>query len=302
VRTHDGLRLHVQVDGPDDAELTVVLAHCWTSDHESWRYQVRDLRTAFGNDIRVISYDHRGHGRSDATPRADATIENLGQDLADLIDAYAATGPLLLAGHSIGGMALMALAEQRPELYAERVVGVMFVATSGGSLHEVTLGLPRFGERAKARIPRVLAVRSRMLSRRQRRRAPMVESMVARRFLFGEPMRLRDHALAVDGIINTPAASMCGFFDDLMRHDRVEGLSVLAGGPVHVLVGDRDRLTPPAHAELLAAKIPGATLTVAPGAGHMLPLERDELVSQTMVTMIRRYGARVHDSWDTRSR
>lgn len=116
----------------------------------------------------------------------------------------------------------------------------------------------------------------------------MVESMVARRFLFGEPMRLRDHALAVDGIINTPAASMCGFFDDLMRHDRVEGLSALAGVPVHVLVGDRDRLTPPAHAELLAAKIPGATLTFAPGAGHMLPLERDELVSQTMVTMIRR--------------
>lgn len=288
MRTHDGLRLHVQVDGPVDAELTVVLAHCWTSDHESWRYQVRDLRTAFGNDIRVISYDHRGHGRSDATPRADATIENLGRDLADLIDAYAATGPLFLAGHSIGGMALMALAEQRPELYAERVVGVMFVATSGGSLHEVTLGLPRLGERARAQIPRVLALRSRMLSRRQRRRAPMVESMVARRFLFGEPMRLRDHALAVDGIINTPAASMCGFFDDLMRHDRVEGLSALAGVPVHVLVGDRDRLTPPAHAELLAAKVPGATLTVAPGAGHMLPLERDELVSQTMVTMIRR--------------
>ena len=52
-----------------------------------------------------------------------------------------------------------------------------------------------------------------MLSRRQRRRAPVLEAMVARRFLFGDDMRLRDHALAVEGIITTPAASMCGFFE-----------------------------------------------------------------------------------------
>jgi pimeloyl-ACP methyl ester carboxylesterase len=99
-------------------------------------------------------------------------------------------------------------------------------------------------------------------------------------------MRLRDHALTVEGIINTPAASMCGFFEDVMRHDRVEGLSVLDGLPVHVMVGSKDRLTPPSHAELLAEKIPGARLTVAPGAGHMLPLERDALVTEALLELV----------------
>ena len=154
------------------------------------------------------------------------------------------------------------------------------------SLHEVTLGLPRIGEKVREQIPTILAMRSRMVSRRRRRRAPFIEAMVARRFLFGDDMRLRDHALTVEGIINTPAASLCGFFDDIMRHNRVEGLSALADLPVHVMVGDKDRLTPPSHAELLAEKVPGATLTVAPGAGHMLPLECDALVTEALVELV----------------
>ncbi|HEU4514312.1 MAG TPA: alpha/beta hydrolase [Nocardioidaceae bacterium] len=286
LRTHDGLDLHVHVEGPEDAALTVVLAHCWTSDHDSWRYQVRDLRHRFGDDLRVVTYDHRGHGASDETPEPAATIENLGRDLSDLIDAHASDGDLVLGGHSIGGMTLMALAEHRPGLFTERVRGVLLVATSGGSMHEVTLGLPRFGDKVREQIPRMLAMRSRMVSRRRRRKAPFVEAMVARRFLFGEEMRLRDHALTVEGIINTPAASMCGFFEDIMKHDRVEGLSVLAGLPVHVMVGSKDKLTPPSHAELLAEKVPGARLTVAPGAGHMLPLERDALVTEALVELV----------------
>jgi pimeloyl-ACP methyl ester carboxylesterase len=247
---------------------------------------VRDLRHRFGDSLRVVSYDHRGHGASDPTPKHAATIENLGRDLADLIDAHAPDGDLVLAGHSIGGMTVMALAEHRPALFEQRVRGVLFVATSGGSLHEVTLGLPRVGDRVREQIPVMLAVRSKMVSRRRRRRAPVIEAMIARRFLFGEDMRLRDHALAVEGIINTPAASMRGFFEDVMRHDRVEGLSVLAGVPVHVMVGDKDRLTPPSHSELLAEKVPGARLTVAPGAGHMLPLECDALVTEALVELV----------------
>jgi pimeloyl-ACP methyl ester carboxylesterase len=286
LRTHDGLDLHVHVEGPDEAALTVVLAHCWTSDHDSWRYQVRDLRHRFGDAVRVVSYDHRGHGASDHTPKHAATIENLGRDLADLIDVHAPDGDLVLAGHSIGGMTLMALAEQRPELFAERVRGVLLVATSGRGLHEVTLGLPRVGERVREQIPLMLAMRSRMISRRRRRRAPVVETMIARRFLFGDDMRLRDHALAVEGIINTPAASMRGFFEDLMRHDRVEGLSAMAGLPVHVMVGAKDRLTPPPHSQVLAATIPGARLTVAPRAGHMLPLECDALVTEALIELV----------------
>jgi pimeloyl-ACP methyl ester carboxylesterase len=286
VRTHDGLELHVHVEGPKQTAVTVVLAHCWTSDHDSWRYQVRDVRHRFGDAVRVVTYDHRGHGASDETPEGAATIENLGRDLAAVVDAHASEGHLVLAGHSLGGMAVMALAEQRPDMFAERVRGVLFVSTSGGSLHEVTLGPPRLSGLVRERVPALLAMRSRVLSRRRRRRTPVIEAMVARRFLFGDDMRLRDHALAVEGIINTPAASMCGFFVDLMRHDRLEGLTLLADVPVRVLAGDRDRLTPPSHAVILAERIPGARLTMASGAGHMLPLERDALVTAALVDLV----------------
>lgn len=289
LRTHDGLDLHVRADGPRDAPVTVVLVHCWTSDHDSWRYQVRDLRSTYGHGIRIVTYDHRGHGQSHPAPKHAATIENLGRDLADVIEAHAPQGDLVLAGHSIGGMTIMELAALRPELFAERVRGLCFVATSGGGLRSVTLGLPDFGERVKDRIPHVLAFRARTLSRKQRLRAPTIESFVVRKLLFGDRMRLRDHMLTVEGLVNTPPASMTGFFEDLMRHERHEPLATtLSGIPTLVLVGDRDRLTPPDHARRLAEAIPGARLLVSPGAGHMLPLERDRHVSEMLTHLVDR--------------
>jgi pimeloyl-ACP methyl ester carboxylesterase len=139
----------------------------------------------------------------------------------------------------------------------------------------------------RAQIPRMLALRSRTLTRRARRRAPIIERRVVRTFLFGEPMRLVDAALTVDGIINSPSATMRGFYEDCMRHDGAAGLKVLEGIPTQVLVGSRDLLTPPTHARRIADAVEGAVLTVAPGAGHMLPLERDELVSGVLVRLIR---------------
>ena len=187
-----------------------MLAHCWTSDHDAWRYQLRDLRTWFGDAVRVIGYDHRGHGASDECPQEAATIENLGRDLAAVIDACTA-GDLVLAGHSIGGMTVMALAEHRPDIRRPGPRG----AVRG---HLGRLAGPGPAQSAPARRdPRRAGHRSgsppcsppsRMLSRRQRRQAPVLEAMVARRFLFGDDMRLRDHALAVEGS-STPRPRRC---------------------------------------------------------------------------------------------
>jgi len=286
MRTFDGLTLDVRTYGPQDVPLTVVLAHCWTLNQEDWHYQVRALQQEFGHRIRIVTYDHRGHGGSEAAPRHDCTIDNLARDMGDVIATYAPTGRLVLGGHSIGGMTIMALADQQPELF-DRVVGAAFVATSSGDLDTVTLGLPEMGTFLRGQIPRMLALRSRTLSKRARRRAPIIERQVVRRFLFGRPMRLVDAALTVEGIINSPAATMVGFYEDCMHHDRATGLMVLDGFPSHVLVGTRDVLTPTAHARRLADAIDGAVLTVVPEAGHMLPLERHELVSGVLVRLIR---------------
>jgi pimeloyl-ACP methyl ester carboxylesterase len=292
LRTADGLRLHVDVTGDDDAEVTVVLAHGWTQSSETWRYQVRDLPGTAGARLRMVRYDHRGHGRSDGTAEADATVENLATDLGRVIDELAPEGPLVLAGHSMGGMAMMALAGQRPELFAERVVGALFVSTSGGGLDRVTLGLPRrMGERMRNRLPRLLAARARMLSRRRRRRPPTIESQVVRRFLLGRPKRLADHRVVLTDLVATPADSMCGFFSDLMRHDRSAALAALETVPTRVMVGDCDRLTAPGHARRLAESMPWAELDVLPGAGHMLPLERDGAVTEALAAMVASQGS-----------
>ncbi len=167
----------------------------------------------------IVTWDHRGHGGSDVAPKRACTIEHLARDMADVIEMHAPDGKLVVGGHSIGGMTIMALAEQRPEIF-ERVVGTAFVATCSGELHTVTLGLPEMGRFVRSQIPRVLAFRSRTLTKRARRRAPIIERRVVSRFLFGRPMRLADAALTVDGIISSSPATMVGFYEDCMHHDR----------------------------------------------------------------------------------
>ena len=281
--------LAVSTYGPSDAPVTVFLAHCWTLNRSDWHHQVRDLQQEFGHRIRIVTWDHRGHGDSAPVARSEALVETLALDWGDLIDHLAPRGPLVLAGHSIGGMTLMALAEQRPEIF-ERVVGVAFVATSSGALDTVTLGLPEAGRTVRAQIPRMLALRSRTLSRRARRRAPLMETVVMRRFVFGRPLPLADAALAVEGLISCPGDTVVGYYEDCMRHERTRALKVLEGIPTQVLVGTRDVLTPPSHARRIAEHVEGAVLTVAPDAGHMLPLERDRLVTGVLVRLIRPYA------------
>jgi len=285
VRTYDGLRLHVTAYGPPDAPVTVLLAHCWTSDAEDWHYQVRDLLGRFGHGIRLVTWDHRGHGRSDAAPESACTIANLARDLGDVVDAYAPHGRLVIAGHSIGGMTMAALPEARPDL-VPRIAGLAFVATSSGRLDTVTLGLPEVGPAVRNRLPFVLAARARLLSRRTRRRSPSIERAVVNRFLFGERLRLRDAGLVVDQLVACPPATMAGFYRDFLRHERTAALAAYDAIPTRVLVGDADRLTPLPHARRIAGAIRGARLIVAPGAGHMLPLECDELVSGQLAELV----------------
>jgi len=235
--TYDGLELAVTTYGPETAPVAVLLGHCWTSDQDDWRYQVRDLLREFGHGIRIVAWDHRGHGLSQPTPKHDCTIDNLARDMSDVIDALAPHGRLFLAGHSIGGMTIMALAEQRPELFEERVAGAVFVSTSSGDMESVNLGLPEVGKALRTQIPRMLALRSRTLSKRARRRAPIIERLVMRKIVFGHPQRVRDTALAVEGLIKSPAATMVGFYEDCMRHERTAAVEVLDAIPPHVLVG-----------------------------------------------------------------
>jgi pimeloyl-ACP methyl ester carboxylesterase len=92
MRTFDGLELDVSTYGPEDAPVTAALSHCWTVNQEDWHYQVRALQREFGHRIRILTWDHRGHGNSEVAPKSACTIAHLARDMADVIDTHAPQG------------------------------------------------------------------------------------------------------------------------------------------------------------------------------------------------------------------
>ncbi|MEV1115307.1 alpha/beta hydrolase [Actinosynnema sp. NPDC049800] len=270
--TSDGTALHVVDSGPPDAEVTTVLLHGWTLDHTSWDAVAPALPG------RVLRYDHRGHGASAPAPVGTATIARCADDLAELVAARVPTGRLVLAGHSMGGMTIMALAEQHPSLL-DRVDGVVLIATSSGELAGSTLGLP--GPFGRAFVAGEKAVNRQIV--RLRRAELLKRTEVVRPglrwLLFGKRPSWREVAMTAAMVGRCHPVSMVGFRDSLDEHDRRRALAGLAGIRTVVLAGAEDRLTPLRHARVLADELPHAELVIHLGAGHMLPLERADEVT-----------------------
>ncbi len=279
--TSDATSLFVRESGPADAPVTLVLAHGWTLTQGSWDPVV----AALPSTVRVLRYDHRGHGLSDPAATGTATIAQLGDDLAELISARVPAGRVVLAGHSMGGMAVMALAERHPELFADRVAGVGFVATSSGGLDRVTLGLPDW------MAPRVAAIERRLNRRIGRsRRVAVGRSRIAaaglRWLLFGSRARAEDVAATAAQVSRCDPASMVGFRASLGEHSRRAALAAMRSVPVVVMAGSVDRLTALPHARAIAAALPSALFVVYPDAGHMLPYERAADIAGHVLSLI----------------
>lgn len=285
VQTADGVALHVEEHGPVDAAATFVLTHGYTQASSLWSGQVRDL-VAARPDLKVVVYDHRGHGRSGRTLREAATLEQLGRDLAAVVEATAPAGRLLLGGHSMGGMALMAFAEQHPDVVRERVAGVAFVGTSSGGMADVTWGLPRPVARAVNRLLPTLNAAAWKLEQRGRPRTQIgrVEAFVN----FGRGADPADVRAVLDVQKACTAETMHFFLGTFSDHDRAHALAALADVPAVVIVGERDRICPAEHSRTIAAALPRAELAVYPGAGHMVHLERRDEVGRQLVRLVER--------------
>ncbi|GHF77446.1 pimeloyl-ACP methyl ester carboxylesterase [Amycolatopsis bartoniae] len=280
--TADGTALYVDVTGPENAPVTLVLVHAWTQDHTEWAPILPLLPT----DVRVLRHDHRGHGASAPAKPGTATIAQLADDLAEVIADRAPEGRLVLAGHSLGGMTVMELAERHPELVRERVAGVAFIATSCSNMDRLTLGLRGPAGRAAIRADKALA---RMLSRYGKDSAPVPAPLArpATKWLaFGKKAVRADVRAMTDQVLRAHPSSIGGFRDSISRHDRREALATLAGKPGVIMVGDRDRLTPVPHARVIADELPGAEFVLFPGAGHELPYERKHGVAKRLTQLV----------------
>lgn len=293
----DGVPLHVEIDEPEHpvarlpkgaAVPTVVFCHGYTLSLRCWVFQRRALKAA---GYRVVLWDHRGHGRSGAGSKESYDVDQLGLDLACVIREAAPTGPLILVGHSMGGMTLMALAVQEPELIKERVLGVAFVSTSPGGLSGVSWGLGKVLGKAVHRMGPVavgqLAGRQGLVNSALRA-GHDVEEFLVDRYSFASPVPLSIVRLTADMIFGTRIEVISEFMETFDRHDKREALKAFIGVETLVLNGVDDLLTPPQHSEEIVRLIPGAEHVLINDAGHIVMLEHGDVVNEQLLSLIER--------------
>jgi pimeloyl-ACP methyl ester carboxylesterase len=288
VLADDGVSLHVEIDGPDDAPLTVVFCHGYALNQDAWHYQRRDLP-----GTRMVFWDQRSHGRSGRSRPTHATIDQSGEDLYAVLRATVGAGdPVVLVGHSMGGMSIMALADRHPELFGDQIVGVALINTSSGGLAEITLGLPLV--LAKVVLPLASGVVSGLGRRaelvdRTRHAGADIAFMVIRRMGFADKYVSPTVVDFVEEMIrNTPIDVIAEFYPALMAHDRLTSLDVIGRVPTLVMAGGEDRLTSSAHGRAIADAIDGAEMIEVAEAGHLLPLEYPGIVTGALRGLIAR--------------
>ncbi|TNY38763.1 alpha/beta fold hydrolase [Thermomonospora catenispora] len=305
VHADDGVPLHVEIDehpGDAVAPLTVVFCHGYALNQDVWHYQRRDLVRSVPGPLRLVFWDQRSHGRSGRGDPRRATVDQTGEDLhAVLRAATRPDEPVLLVGHSMGGMSIMALAGARPELFGDRIAAVALINTSAGRLAEMTLGLPP----ALARLVQPLAggalrglSRTPALVDRARALGADLAFMVTRRMAFADAAISPSVVDFLEQMIRaTPIDVIAEFYPALMAHDKSAALEAIGRVPTLVMVGGRDGLTPPEHGRRMAEAMPGSELVEVTDAGHVLPLEHPGMVTGGL----RRLIARVRPAAEERS-
>jgi len=278
VTTGDGVQLAVRDSGSRHADHTVIFLHGLCLSQESWRYQIDHLLRRYDDAVRVISYDHRGHGRSGQAPMNSYRVEQLADDLAQVLTACRVSGPLTLVGHSMGGMAALCYLA-RPA--AERPIephGLVLVATAAGKLSERGLG-------------RLLATRAtdvlftlidRTPARALGALAGPLCATLQRCRTGATATRATLTAVTAAALATTPVPTAAGFLPSLRSYDQYHSLGSIRASTV-IVSGAADVLTPPSHARDLAAAISRSTHVHIPTAGHMLPHESPHVINAAIV-------------------
>lgn len=291
VLADDGVPLHVEIDEPEPesgtgAPLTVVFCHGYTLNQDSWHYQRRDLA-----GTRMVFWDQRSHGRSGRSNPIHATIDQTGEDLYAVLRATVRPGdPVLLVGHSMGGMSIMALADRYPELFGDQIVGVALVNTSHGGLSELTLGLPLvLAKMMRPLAPGVVRGLGRQagIVDRTRQAGADIAFMVIRRMGFADKYVSPTVVDFVEEMIRaTPIDVIAEFYPALMAHDKLASLAVVGRVPALVVAGGQDRVTAATLGRTLAGEIGDAELIEVADAGHLLPLEYPGIVTGALRRLI----------------
>lgn len=285
----DGVVLHVEEVGPENAPLTVIFGHGWTLRSGAWHYQRIGLAGpgfgagGKGPQARLVFFDQRSHGKSSRASSDHVTMIDLAGDLASVMATAAPAGPVVLVGHSMGGMALITLAGLRPNLFSERVAGVGLVSTSSSEMSNPQIARSLLSSNSLLKLATMTAARYPKLIERGRAGSRDAVWLLTRALGFAQkdvPGELVDY---LDEMISaTPIQVIADFAPALIGLDQSAALPVLERIPVVVICGDADLQTPLSRSRAIAEALPDAELVVISGAGHMAIMERPDIVDDAL--------------------
>jgi 3-oxoadipate enol-lactonase len=258
----NGIDVHYTLDGPANAPV-VTLSHSLATDGSMWAPQLAALRARY----RVLNYDTRGHGGTEA-PTAAYTLDQLAADAGALLGALGIT-KTHWCGLSMGGMIGQTLALQRPELFASL------------SLCDTSSRIP-----AEARplwADRITIAHDQGME-------PLVEPTLGRWLTAPFRERRRDIVETVARMIrSTPPqgyAGCCHAISALDLTDRISAISI----PTLIVVGEEDQGTPVAASKVMHERIKGSELVVIPSAAHLSNLEQPEAFTAALTGFLAKHA------------
>lgn len=273
VRTPDGVELAVRDFGPQSADHTVVLLHGLCVSDAVWRRQIPYLLSTCDEVVRVVSYDHRGHGRSSDAPKGTYQIDQLASDLAEVLAALEIGGRLTLVGHSMGGMTALAYLARPTSQRPLDPQGLVLIATAAGRLTRQGLG-------------RMLAVPGADALLGLARRLPRSAlGSLARPVCWTAGRLWPAHRVMVDAVAaavaDTSLLTALSFLPGLRKYDQRRFLRDIRAQTI-ILSGADDPITPAVHSRELASAIADAVHINVPHTGHMLPREAPHVVNDAI--------------------
>lgn len=280
VLTGDGTRLACTDHGDLAAPHTVVFLHGLCLKSTSWTHHINQLTDHYGPAVRIITYDHRGHGSSAGAPALSYTIDRLAADLSDVLRALRVQGPLTLVGHSMGGMTALAYHDQPCNQRPVEPTGLVLIATAAGKLTQRGLGRLLAGPAAATLLHQAAT------------HAPDTLLCTIAGPICTLLSHLGDHlasttlaSVTLTALTTTRPRTALGFLPALRTYDLYPTLHKISAQTV-ILSGDLDPLTPAEHSRDLAAAIPGARHITVAGAGHMLPKQAPDVILRAITDVI----------------
>jgi pimeloyl-ACP methyl ester carboxylesterase len=231
---------------PDPRKPLIVFLHGAGMDHSVFALQSRWFAH---HGYRVLAVDFPGHGYSGGAPLTD--IPALAAWTAELVAGQG--GRAALVGHSMGALVALATAARFPERVS--AIGLIGVGEKM-PVHPDLLAAAKAGHRDAVDMVSLWGLGG---------PATRGGSPAPGQWMLGATQRLLEQA---------PAGAL---YADLAACNAYSGIGEDAGRavcPAFLVLGERDMMTPMKSGAALAARIAGARLTVIPGAGHMLPVEK----------------------------